>query len=152
MTGAGDTTVHLGRASQAGVGVSPGDEPTTTVRARTRRRVEPPDSPALFDLPADGPDPDGAPPTSDAAPASPVTASEALVAALLDAELFQAQLSATPRAVPVGKVEAAVRALLDANGTLAAAVVAERAGERPARFAGFAVTLQRIFNVDNYPV
>ncbi|SNQ47233.1 PglZ domain protein [Frankia canadensis] len=94
-------------------------------------------------------------------PSAPVSASpaaprqdslDALVAALLAAELFQSQLDGLARKVPVAKVEAAVRALLDANGTLATSVVAERAGERPARAGGFAVTLQRLFNIDNYPV
>ena len=33
-----------------------------------------------------------------------------------------------------------------------AAVLAERAGEIPARATGFVSTLQRVFNVDNYPV
>ncbi|WP_239405567.1 hypothetical protein, partial [Frankia sp. Cj3] len=63
-----------------------------------------------------------------------------------------AQLSGLARRVPVEKVEAAVRALLDAGGTLATSVVAERAGELAHRAAGFAVNLQRVFNVDNYLV
>jgi hypothetical protein len=32
------------------------------------------------------------------------------------------------------------------------AVLADRAGEQPARALGFVTTLQRVFNVDNYPV
>ncbi|WP_018500898.1 hypothetical protein [Parafrankia discariae] len=54
--------------------------------------------------------------------------------------------------MPVKKVETAVRVLFDAGGTLATTVVAERAGELAHRAAGFAVNLQRVFNVDNYPV
>jgi hypothetical protein len=170
LTGMAGDTLPLGGAPRP-TGAS-GDQPTVVIRSRGRRRAEKPAGPALFDLPADGsmpsaPSSPGAPGAAGAAGAqagdpsaaagtgsaqAPSTATDTLVAALLAAELFQAQLGATPRAVPVGKVEAAVRALLDANGTLAAAVVAERAGERPVRVAGFAVTLQRIFNVDNYPV
>ena len=163
LTGSGDATVRLG----GGGGARAGEQPTVALRPRGRRRTVEPAGPALFDLPAQTPTPQaaasgpaapagaptaGPPPAAPAGAPAPATAADALVTALLAAELFQAQLSATPRAVPVGKVEAAVRALLDANGTLAVAVVAERAGERPARAGGFAVTLQRIFNVDNYPV
>ncbi len=43
-------------------------------------------------------------------------------------------------------------ALVDANGVLPTVLVAERATEQPARAVGFVTTLQRIFNVDNYPV
>ncbi len=159
LTGMDSATVHPGTAR---ITAGSGDQPTGMIRPRGRRRVEQPAGPALFDLPTDESTPGAAgaagaqagAPSATARGSAPVpsTATDALVTTLLAAELFQAQLSATPRAVPVGKVEAAVRALLDANGTLAAAVVAERAGERPARAAGFAVTLQRIFNVDNYPV
>ncbi|KPM55961.1 alkaline phosphatase [Frankia sp. R43] len=75
-----------------------------------------------------------------------------LVAGLLASELFRSQLDGLARKVPVEKVEAAVRALLGANGTLATSVVAEQAGERAVRAGGFAVTLRRLFNIDNYPV
>ncbi|EFC82792.1 BREX-2 system phosphatase PglZ [Parafrankia sp. EUN1f] len=82
-------------------------------------------------------------------PADPI---DVLVAGLLASELFRSQLDGLARKVPVEKVEAAVRALLGANGTLATSVVAARAGERPVRAGGFAVTLRRLFNIDNYPV
>ncbi|SCL45910.1 PglZ domain-containing protein [Micromonospora citrea] len=75
-----------------------------------------------------------------------------LVAALLATELFEAQHGLTPRRVEVRKIEAAMRALADAKGVLPAAVLAQRAGEVPARATGFVNALQRIFNVDNYPV
>lgn len=87
-----------------------------------------------------------------AAEAAPAAGTAALVDALLGSEMFQAQHGTTPRKVPLTKVTAAVTALLDANGVLPAVVVAERAGEQVSRAAGFATTLQRIFNVDNYPV
>jgi hypothetical protein len=82
------------------------------------------------------------------APETPTT----LVDALLESEMFQIQHGLTPRKVPLAKIRAAIAALEDANGTLPAAVVADRAGEQPARAQGFVTTLQRIFNVDNYPV
>ncbi|WP_433533779.1 BREX-2 system phosphatase PglZ [Micromonospora sp. CA-249363] len=92
---------------------------------------------ALFDVPV--------------AATAPPAASD-LVAALLDTELFEAQHSLTPRRVELKKVEAALRALVDGKGVLPVAVLAQKAGEAPVRAVGFATTLQRIFNVDNYPV
>lgn len=139
----------LGRADAAPAGphAAPTAEGTTPPRKR-RRQAEEQTGPALFDLPADAATgPASAPPVTDRT--DPV---DLFVAALLASELFRSQLDGLARKVPVEKVEAAVRALLDANGTLATSVVAERAGERPGRAAGFAVTLQRLFNIDNYPV
>jgi hypothetical protein len=75
-----------------------------------------------------------------------------LVDAVLDSEMFAAQHALTPRKVPLPKIRGALLALVDANGLLSVTAVAERAGERPERAAGFVTTLQRIFNVDNYPV
>lgn len=75
-----------------------------------------------------------------------------LVDELLGSEMFAAQHSLTPRKVPTEKIRAAVAALLDANGVLPVTVLADRAGEQAARAVGFVTTLQRIFNVDNYPV
>lgn len=87
-------------------------------------------------------------PLFELAPAS----APSLVDAVLDSEMFQAQQALTPRKVPLAKIRGALTALVDAHGTLPTVVVAESAGERPARAAGFVTTLQRIFNVDNYPV
>jgi hypothetical protein len=75
-----------------------------------------------------------------------------LVDALLESQMFAAQHGLTPRKVPKAKIRAAIAALLDANGVLPVVVLADRAGEQPARAHGFVTTLQRIFNVDNYPV
>ncbi|WP_018638826.1 BREX-2 system phosphatase PglZ [Parafrankia elaeagni] len=147
--GGGDTVLvgrHRGEAAPVAV-------PTTQSRKR-HKAAEAQAGPALFDLPEEA-----APAMSAASAASPVPAEAApttgvdvLVAALLASELFRSQLGGLARRVPVEKVEAAVRALLDAGGTLATSVVAERAGELAHRAAGFAVNLQRVFNVDNYPV
>jgi hypothetical protein len=86
------------------------------------------------------------------APSAPPAGGGLLVDELLASEMFAAQHGLTPRRVPVEKIRAAVTALLDAGGVLAVTALADRAGEQPARAGGFVTTLQRIFNVDNYPV
>ncbi|MEX5637006.1 BREX-2 system phosphatase PglZ [Parafrankia sp. FMc2] len=139
--------------------------PVSAPAAQPRRRsrtAEVQAGPALFDLPEDtapgaSPSPVASPAESPAASpvpaeAAPATGADVLVAGLLASELFRFQLSGLARRVPVEKVETAVRVLLDAGGTLATSVVAERAGELAHRAAGFAVNLQRVFNIDNYPV
>jgi len=113
----------------------PAPEPTPTPPAKRARKPTAP-QPAgqiTLDLPA---------------PEVPAT----LVDALFETELFKVQHGLTPRKVPTAKVRAAIAALLDANGILPVAVLADRAGEQPVRALGFVTTLQRIFNVDNYPV
>ncbi|MFI6450032.1 BREX-2 system phosphatase PglZ [Streptosporangium amethystogenes] len=77
---------------------------------------------------------------------------ETLVTDLLATELFTAQHQMMPRRVPKAKIHAVLLALLDAGGPLPLPVVAQSAGEHTVRAAGFVATLQRILNVDNYPV
>jgi hypothetical protein len=77
---------------------------------------------------------------------------QSLVEAVLGSEMFAAQHALTPRKVPLPKIRGALAALVDSNGVLPAVAVAEGAGEHPGRASGFITTLQRIFNVDNYPV
>lgn len=90
---------------------------------------------------------------AETAPAPATAAGDGdLVRAVLASDIFTAQHGLTPRKVDLRKVEAALRALLDAKGVLSLAVLAQRAGELPPRAAGFVTTLQRIFNVDNYAV
>ncbi|SQD96912.1 BREX-2 system phosphatase PglZ [Parafrankia sp. BMG5.11] len=149
--GGGDTVLVGRRPADAAPVVAPAAQPR-----RRPRAAEAQAGPALFDLPEEAA-PAASPAMSPAASpvpaeAAPATGVDVLVAALLASELFPSQLSGLARRVPVEKVEAAVRALLDAGGTLATTVVADRAGELPHRAAGFAVNLQRVFNVDNYPV
>ncbi|MDT3441473.1 BREX-2 system phosphatase PglZ [Pseudofrankia sp. BMG5.37] len=150
----GGATVLLGRGGATGTGAGGAE---TVVAGRKRRRpTDAPAGPALFELPAEpaasaggaslaG----GAEAAASPTPPSPV---DELVAGLLASELFQEQLKSLARRADPEKIAAAVRALVEANGTLATAVVAERAGELPHRAGGFANNLQRVFNIDNYPV
>lgn len=112
--------------------------PSPAPKPRRKPSVEA--SEGLFDIPA--------------APSKPATRAERpdLVDQLKGSDLFAAQHALTPRRLDAKKVEAALRALVEAKGLLPAAVLAERAGEIPARATGFVSTLQRIFNVDNFPV
>ncbi|GAA0986579.1 BREX-2 system phosphatase PglZ [Acrocarpospora macrocephala] len=113
----------------------------TPARTRSRKNVkqDQQERPGLFDVAIASPE----------APHAPETA---LVAELLGTELFQAQQRLMPRRVPAAKIEAVLVALLESGGVLPLPVAAERAGEPVVRAAGFAATLQRIFNLDNYPV
>ncbi|WP_147427222.1 BREX-2 system phosphatase PglZ [Micromonospora globbae] len=116
--------------------------PAPVSPSKPRRKAPVVAGEALFDIP-------------DMPPAPGATSAAGggdLVKTLLDTDLFKAQHSLTPRKVDARKIEAALRALLEAKGVLSAAVLAQRAGELPARAVGFVSTLQRIFNVDNYPV
>lgn len=135
-----------------------GPSRAASVRPVRRRAAEVTGQTSL-DLPVDPPTPAGTVPSPapDAAADLPALSGRqrvvaGLVAEILASEMFTAQLGRTPRRMPTERVAAALTALLEAGGTLATAVVAERAGEHPARATGFATVLQRVFNVDNYPV
>ncbi|SCG34906.1 BREX-2 system phosphatase PglZ [Micromonospora humi] len=113
--------------------------PRPAAAPKPRRKPQAnPGGPALFDLPE--------------VASTPTATGSDLVTVILASDIFRAQHGLTPRRVDLGKIEAALRALVDARGVLALAVLAQRAGELPARASGFLATLQRIFNVDNYPV
>jgi hypothetical protein len=75
-----------------------------------------------------------------------------LIDALFDSEMFQAQHASTARRLQKPKIRAALEALLAANNTIPLPVLAQRAGELPTRANGFATTLARILNVDNFEV
>jgi hypothetical protein len=135
--------------------------------SRTRRNRRPASDPAavaLFDLPATAPSTkgDGSSDQSGAAPGMPVPSSGqacagtvgagSLVDRVLATEMFIAQHALTARRIPLGKVRGALTALIEANGVLPAVVMAQRAGEQAGRAVGFVTTLQRILNVDNFPV
>jgi len=114
--------------------------PAAPPAKRARRPAPQPAGQIALDLPT--------PEAPAAAPRGPGT----LVDALLESEMFEVQHGLTPRKVPKAKIGAAIAALLDAIGVLPVTVLADRAGEQPVRAHGFVTTLQRIFNVDNYPV
>lgn len=123
--------------------------PARRERSGARRNIPAPEpGTTLFELPTAEPPAEAAPP---AVPA-PSEGHGGLVDALLGSEMFEAQHALTPRKVPISKIRGALTALLDANGVLPAVLVAEKAGEQPARATGFVTTLQRIFNVDNFAV
>ncbi|MFF3819394.1 BREX-2 system phosphatase PglZ [Streptomyces bluensis] len=91
-------------------------------------------------------------------PSLPVSASthasgtDQLIEALRSSDILQAQLKALPRKEDFASIDAAVRSLVEAHGIMPVSVVAERAGKRPARAAGFAATLQRVLNYDQVEV
>lgn len=106
-----------------------------------RRTTTPDDAATLFEL------------SSPVAPEPPAAAPKvSLVDALLASEMFAAQQEMTARRLPKAKIVNAVTALLDAGNQLPVAVLAERAGEPAVRGPGFVTTLERIFNVDSFPV
>ncbi|WP_405088320.1 BREX-2 system phosphatase PglZ [Microbispora sp. NBC_01389] len=113
--------------------------PARTKPRKNGKKQDQQERPGLFDV-------------AMASPEVPQAPETALVAELLDTELFQAQQRLMPRKVPAAKIEAVLVALLESGGVLPLPVAAERAGEPVVRAAGFAATLQRIFNLDNYPV
>ncbi|MGX7669821.1 BREX-2 system phosphatase PglZ [Plantactinospora sp. DSM 117369] len=148
--GAPPDAVTAGPESAAATIPPPGQAaPPRRERSGTRRNTRDPEpGTTLFELPAVETVVEAAPPAGAVRPEGPA----ALVDALLASEMFEAQHSLTPRKVPIGKIRGALTALLDANGVLPAVLVAEKAGEQPVRATGFVTTLQRIFNVDNFPV
>ncbi|WP_309235538.1 BREX-2 system phosphatase PglZ [Streptomyces sp. TRM64462] len=82
-----------------------------------------------------------------------VSPDDALVAALVSSELFEAQLKMLARPQDVGQVERAVHALLDAGGTLPMTALAQRVGLRaPRRPEGFAAMLRQLLNYDGAQV
>ncbi|MER6813594.1 BREX-2 system phosphatase PglZ [Spirillospora sp. NPDC000708] len=106
---------------------------------------------ALFDLEAQQhevlPEPEAVPvPEPEPAPAP-----DDLATALLASETFQEQLSLVARKPPLGKIEAAVRALLD-TGTLPVTALAQRAGYPTTRADGFAAVLGQVLNYDGVQV
>ncbi len=85
-----------------------------------------------------------------AAPVSPV---DAVVEALLESEVFTAQVQLLARKPDLVRVEKAVHALLDSGGTLPMTALAQRVGlpaSRPAD--GFAAVLRQLLNHDGVQV
>ncbi|MGW3644638.1 BREX-2 system phosphatase PglZ [Streptomyces sp. NPDC000878] len=85
--------------------------------------------------------------------AAPVSPDDALVEALLKSEVMAAQVQLLARKPDLSRVEKAVRALLDAGGTLPVTALAQRIGlpaSRPAD--GFAAVLRQLLNYDGVQV
>ncbi|MEU3165203.1 BREX-2 system phosphatase PglZ [Streptosporangium sp. NPDC006930] len=130
---------------------SPSPVPQAPAGPRTKGRKAPQvaQGPTLFDDFQDFEEVAGSAAVDEPAASNP---NETLVTELLATELFAAQHQMTPRRVQKAKIHAVLLALLDTGGPLPLPVVAQSAGEHTVRAAGFVATLQRILNVDNYPV
>ncbi|MEU6118081.1 BREX-2 system phosphatase PglZ [Streptomyces sp. NPDC047117] len=105
---------------------------------------------SLFDVAPSVPTYEGDAARGDTAP--PVAPDEALVAALFDSEAFRDQVGLLARKPPTDKVEKALRALLDAGGTLPVTAVAQRADHPAGRADGFAAVLRQLLNYDGVQV
>ncbi|MGW2655801.1 BREX-2 system phosphatase PglZ [Streptomyces sp. NPDC001478] len=77
---------------------------------------------------------------------------DALVTALLASELFKTQVEVLGRKPNLGQVEKAVRALLEAGGTLPVTALAQRAGVRATGADGFGAVLRQLLNYDSAQV
>ncbi|MEV6525737.1 BREX-2 system phosphatase PglZ [Longispora sp. NPDC051575] len=75
-----------------------------------------------------------------------------LLGTLLSSELFQALTAQLPRGLTEQQLHAALSALLEAGGVLPAVVAAQRAGVAASRAGGLLTMVQRVMNVDGYPV
>ncbi|MBL1113582.1 BREX-2 system phosphatase PglZ [Streptomyces sp. 110] len=88
--------------------------------------------------------------------AEPVSPDDALVSGLMASEIFEAQvdlLARRPRPPELARVEKAVRALLEAGGTLPVTALAQRIGLPASRAAdGFAAVLRQLLNHDGVQV
>ncbi|MFE3599055.1 BREX-2 system phosphatase PglZ [Streptomyces sp. NPDC059142] len=115
-------------------------------RAAEREAAEAASGQAVLELPDTIESP---PPPSEDSGASRI---DQLIEALRSSDILQAQLEALPRKEDFANVGAAVRALIEAHMIMPVSAVAERAGKRPARAAGFAATLQRVLNYDQVEV
>ncbi|MET7351822.1 BREX-2 system phosphatase PglZ [Streptomyces mirabilis] len=77
---------------------------------------------------------------------------DALVSALFASETFQGQIGLLARKPPMDKVEGAIRALLDAGGTLPVSALAQRVSYPVSRADGFAAILRQLLNYDGVQV
>ncbi|AXE80189.1 BREX-2 system phosphatase PglZ [Streptomyces atratus] len=81
-----------------------------------------------------------------------VAPKDALVDELLACELFDTQVKVLARKPNLLQVEKAVRALLDAGGTLPVTALAQRAGVRASGADGFGAVLRQLLNYDSAQV
>lgn len=85
-------------------------------------------------------------------PVLPVLPDDALIGSLFAAAAFRDQVGLLARKPPMDKVEAAIRALLAAGGTLPVTAVAQRADYPTTRADGFAAVLRQLLNYDGVQV
>ncbi|WP_327066330.1 BREX-2 system phosphatase PglZ [Kitasatospora sp. NBC_01302] len=81
-----------------------------------------------------------------------VTPQDAMVKSLLVSQIFQDQVNLLARKPDLAKVEKALRALLDAGGTLPVTALAQRIGLLAVRADGFAAVLRQLLNYDSVQV
>jgi hypothetical protein len=114
--------------------------PVPAVRKPGRGRARPPENSAsLFTAAEVG---------AISVPASPTTLGMRVVAT----ETYAAQRSRVPRAPDRNEVAAVIDALVDADGRLPVTVVAAKAGRAKRNPELVATTLQRLLNVEGYPI
>ncbi|MFF1692970.1 BREX-2 system phosphatase PglZ [Streptomyces sp. NPDC058257] len=77
---------------------------------------------------------------------------DTLVSSLFASEAFQGQTGLLARKPPMDKVELAIRALLDAGGTLPVSALAQRVSYPVTRADGFAAILRQLLNYDGVQV
>ncbi|MFF7456796.1 BREX-2 system phosphatase PglZ [Kitasatospora sp. NPDC008115] len=77
---------------------------------------------------------------------------DAMVGKLLSSQTFRDQVDLLARKPDLVKVEKALRALLDAGGTLPVTALAQRIGELAVRADGFAAVLRQLLNYDSIQV
>ncbi|WP_280505068.1 BREX-2 system phosphatase PglZ [Nocardia farcinica] len=119
--------------------------PTPTVERKQRTRTGRKAAEHLAgQITLDIPLPEETPPP---APSDPV---DDLVSGLLASDVFAVQLEQLGRKPAPGKLEKAIRALL--NGPQSTTALAQRVGDPPTRAAGFAAILGQVLNVDGAQV
>ncbi|WP_327408768.1 BREX-2 system phosphatase PglZ [Streptomyces sp. NBC_01281] len=84
--------------------------------------------------------------------ATVVDPDDALVSSLFASESFQGQIGLLARKPPMDKVEGAIRALIDAGGTLPVSALAQRVSYPVTRADGFAAILRQLLNYDGVQV
>ncbi|MCQ4207770.1 BREX-2 system phosphatase PglZ [Streptomyces longispororuber] len=77
---------------------------------------------------------------------------DTLISALFASEAFQGQTGLLARKPPMDKVKGAIRALLDAGGTLPVSALAQRVSYPVTRADGFAAILRQLLNYDGVQV
>ncbi|MBT2452736.1 BREX-2 system phosphatase PglZ [Streptomyces sp. ISL-43] len=83
---------------------------------------------------------------------APVYPDEALISALFATQAYKDQVSLLARPQREEKIAKAIRALLDAGGTLPVTAVAQRVGHPATRADGFAAVLRQLLNYDGVQV